>query len=207
MFGVWGAPLWVPDSPATWEACNLLVPWLISWESQTDQPSPSFLLSSNAFAFSQSAHWCRLKSSCDTCLSPRTSANSCLHSRSSRSNSFTFSRYRVRLASASFSTLLLSTTTTEDTTELWGVDDSASSASIVSWVDYPQLRRSCQSESGDTCSVLGGLHYESRTPQHIERSVIYRPMTDLMGIPVRSAVSIILALEKCVSWAFSQSAH
>ena len=28
-----------------------------------------------------------------------------------------------------------------------------------------------------------------------------------MGIPVRSAVFIILALEKCVSWAFSQSTH
>ena len=50
-----------------------------------------------SWAFSQSTHWCRLKSSCDTCLSPRTSANSCLHSRSSRFNSFTFSRYRVRL--------------------------------------------------------------------------------------------------------------
>ena len=83
-----------------------------------------------SWAFSQYTHWCRLKSSCDTCLSPRTSANSCLHSRSSRSNSFTFSRYSVRLASAGFSTLLLSTTTTEDTTELWGVDDFASSASI-----------------------------------------------------------------------------
>ena len=83
-----------------------------------------------SWAFSQSTHWCRLKSSCDTCLSPRTSANSCLHSSSSRSNSFTFSRYRVRLASVGLSTLLFSTTTTEDTTELWGVDDSASSASI-----------------------------------------------------------------------------
>ena len=83
-----------------------------------------------SWAFNQSMHWCRLKSSCDTRLSPRTSANSCLHSRSSRSNSFTFSKYRVRLASAVFSTLLSSTTTTEDTTELWGVDDSASSASI-----------------------------------------------------------------------------
>ena len=83
-----------------------------------------------SWAFSQSTHWCRLKSSCDTCLSPRTSANSCLHSRSSSSHSFTFSKYRVSLASAVFSTLLSSTTTTEDTTELWGVDDSASSASI-----------------------------------------------------------------------------
>ena len=83
-----------------------------------------------SWAFSQFTHWCRLKPSCDTCLSPRTSANSCLHSRSSRSYSFTFSRYRVRLASAGFSTLLFSTTTTEDTTEFWGVDDSASSASI-----------------------------------------------------------------------------
>ena len=45
-----------------------------------------------SWAFNQSTQWCRLKSSCDTCLSPRASANSCLHSRSSRSNSFTFSR-------------------------------------------------------------------------------------------------------------------
>ena len=83
-----------------------------------------------SWAFNQSTQWCRLKSSCDTCLSPRASANSCLHSRSSRSNSFIFSRYRVRLVSAGLSTLLLSTTTSEDTTELWGFDDSASSTSI-----------------------------------------------------------------------------
>ena len=83
-----------------------------------------------SWAFNQSTQWCRLKSSCDTCLSPKASANSCLHSRCSRSNSFIFSRYRVRLVSAGLSTLLLSTTTTEDTTEFWGVDDHASSASI-----------------------------------------------------------------------------
>ena len=77
-----------------------------------------------SWAFNQSTQWCRLKSSCDTCLS------SSLHSRSSRSNSFIFSRYRVRLVSAGLSTLLLPTTTTEDTTELWGVDDPASSASV-----------------------------------------------------------------------------
>ena len=83
-----------------------------------------------SWAFYQSTLWCLLKTSFDTCLRPRASSNSCLLSRSSRPNSFTFSRYRVRLASAGLSTLFLSTTTTEDTTELWGVDDSASSASI-----------------------------------------------------------------------------
>ena len=77
-----------------------------------------------SWAFNQSSQWCRLKSSCDTCLSPRASANSGLHSRSSRSISFIFSRYRVRLISAGLSTLSLITT------ELWGCDDSASSASI-----------------------------------------------------------------------------
>ena len=49
---------------------------------------------------------------------------------SSKSSSCTFSRYLDRLVSAGLSTLLLSTTTTEDTTELWGVGDVASSASI-----------------------------------------------------------------------------
>ena len=83
-----------------------------------------------SWAFNQSTHWCLLKSSRDTRSRPRASANSCLHSRSSRSSSFTFSRYLVRLVSAGLSTLLLSTTTTEDTTELWGVGDVASSASI-----------------------------------------------------------------------------
>ena len=71
-----------------------------------------------------------LKSSCDTFVSPRSSANSCLHARSSRSRSFTLSRYRALLASHGLSVFLLSTTTTEDTTELWGVDDSASSPFI-----------------------------------------------------------------------------
>ena len=83
-----------------------------------------------SWAFNQSTQWCRLKSSCDMCLSPRASGNSCRHSRSYRSNYFMLSRYRVRLVSVGLSTLLLSTTTTEDTTELWVVDDSASSASI-----------------------------------------------------------------------------
>ena len=83
-----------------------------------------------SWAFNQSTHWCLLKSSCDTRLRPRASANSCQHSRSSNSSSFTFSRYLNRLVSAGLSTLLLSTTTTEDTTELWGVGDVASSASI-----------------------------------------------------------------------------
>ena len=83
-----------------------------------------------SWAFNQSTQWCRLKSSCDTFLSPRTSANSCLHSKSSRSNSFILSSYRILLASVGLSTFLLSTTTTEDTNELWGVDDSASLASI-----------------------------------------------------------------------------
>ena len=46
-----------------------------------------------SWTFNQSTQWRRLKSSCDTCLSPRASANSCLHSRFSRSNSFIFSRY------------------------------------------------------------------------------------------------------------------
>ena len=59
-----------------------------------------------AWALNQSTQWCRLKSSCDTCLSLRVSANSCLHSRSSRSISFILSRYRVRLVSVGFSTLL-----------------------------------------------------------------------------------------------------
>ena len=83
-----------------------------------------------SWTFNQSTQWCLLKSSCETFLSPRTSAYSCLHSNSSRSNSFTLSRYRVLLVSAGLPAFLLSTTTTEDTTELWGVDDSASSASI-----------------------------------------------------------------------------
>ena len=83
-----------------------------------------------SWAFNQSTHWCLLKSSCDTCSRPRASFNSCPHSRSSRSSSLNFSRYLVRLVSAGLSTLLLSTTTTEYTTELWGVGEVASSASI-----------------------------------------------------------------------------
>ena len=83
-----------------------------------------------SWAFNQSTQWCRLKSSCDTSLSPRTFTNSCLHSRFSRSSSIILPRYRARLVSAGLSILLSSTTSTEDTTELWSVDDSASSASI-----------------------------------------------------------------------------
>ena len=60
----------------------------------------------------------------------RGSCQICLHSRYSRCSSFILSRYRALLVSAGLSILLLSTNTTEDTTELWGVDDSASSASI-----------------------------------------------------------------------------
>ena len=83
-----------------------------------------------SWAFNQSTHWCLLKSSFNTCSRPKASANSCLHPRSSRSSSFTLSGYLVRLVSAGLSNLLLSTTNTEDTTELWGVGDAASSASI-----------------------------------------------------------------------------
>ena len=39
-------------------------------------------------------------------------------------------RFRARLVSAGLSNLLISTATTEDINELWGVDDSSSSASI-----------------------------------------------------------------------------
>ena len=113
-----------------------------------------------SWAFNQSLQWYRLKSSCDTCLSPRVSANSCLHSRSSRSNSFILSRYRVRLVSVGLSTLLLSTTTTEGTTELWVVDDSASSESIG--VDTGSLVR-----------LLLELSFESSpTPRRLDRGLV-----------------------------------
>ena len=113
-----------------------------------------------SWAFNQSTQWCRLKSSCHTCLSPRASANSCLHSRSSSSNSFIFSRYRDRLVSAGLSTLLLSTTTTEDTTELWGVDDSASSASI-------------SVEPGNLVRLLLELSLESTlAPRRLDRGLV-----------------------------------
>ena len=115
-----------------------------------------------SWAFNQSTQWCRLKSSYDTCLSPRAFANSCLHSRSSRSNSFIFSRYRVRPVSAGLSTLLLSTTTTEDTAELWGVDDFACSASIGV-------------EPGNLVRLLLELSLESTLgPRRLDRGLLAR---------------------------------
>ena len=64
----------------------------------------------------------------DVC--PRISANSCVHVRFFRSRSFTLYIYRALLASLGLSVFLLSTTTIEDTTELWGVTDYVSSPSI-----------------------------------------------------------------------------
>ena len=123
-----------------------------------------------SWAFSQSTQWCRLKFLCDTCLSPRTSANSYLHSRSSRSNSFTFSRYRVRLASAGLSTLFFSTTTTEDTTELWGVDDSASSRSIGV-------------EPGNLVRLLLELSLESTlAPRRLDRGLVVSQGKGVLGL-------------------------
>ena len=121
-----------------------------------------------SWAFNQSTHWCRLKSSCDTSLSPRISAHSCLHSRSSRSNSFTFSRYRVRLASAGFSTLVFSTTTTEDTT---------SSASIGV-------------EPGNLVRLLLELSLESTlAPRRLDRGLVARKGGFGGGPNVNRAVS------------------
>ena len=141
-----------------------------------------------SWAFNQSTQWCRLKSSCDTCLSPRVSANSCLHSRSS--SSFIFSRYRVRLVSAGLSTLLLSTTTTEDTTELWGVDNSASSASIGV-------------EPGNLAWLLLGLYLESTlAPRRLDRGLVSRkgglgggPNVN-WAVSSRSASSAVMCLWK-----------
>ena len=124
------------------------------------------------------------------CLSPRASANSCLHSRSSRSISFILSRYRVRLVSVGLSTLLLSTTTTEATTELWDVDDSASSASIGI-------------EPGSLVRLLLELSLESTlAPRRLDRGLMAKkggvwggPKVN-WAVSSRSASSVLMCLWK-----------
>ena len=85
-----------PGLPVCLSVCSLSDPSPTSAGSRSSQLTPVSLLLRNVPHGPSATQWCRLKSSCDTSVSPTTSANSCLHSKSSRSNSFTLGQTRER---------------------------------------------------------------------------------------------------------------